>query len=127
MVAIPSRLIVPFLALVKLEASSYKCANANDCEMLGECIAGNCECYPGFTGPSCSQIDVVPIAGDEFAEAAWPPAGGLALGADRRAYGWGFSVAPDAKKKTLLHAVANVGCYPPKGSHTGMVTGTVNI
>lgn len=97
---------------------SGSCTSATDCELLGKCVHGVCQCFPGFTGPSCALVDLdpapVPLA------AAWPPAGGFANPA-QRAYGWGFSVAPDSKSPGLLHAVANVGCYTP---HSGMVSGT---
>ena len=111
----------PSAAAATVTGGGYRCATANDCELLGKCVMGRCQCYPGFTGPSCAQIDLEPSPAASPLP-AWPPASGYALSdRSRRAYGWGFSVAPDAKLPGLLHAVANVGCYIP---HSGMVTGT---
>jgi hypothetical protein len=116
------KMLAQLFLIVFASAASYKCNTADDCEMLGECVTGQCKCFPGFNGPSCAQIDLLPSLDSEFSAAAWPPAGGCAmLNKTQRAYGWGFSVARDATSPTLLHAVANVGCYLP---NSGMVTGT---
>ena len=110
------------LAHFATASASYTCTANTDCEMLGECVAGQCKCFAGFSGPSCAQISLTPVESDEFRAAAWPPAGGFALeNKTRRAYGWGFSVARDVSSQSVLHAVANVGCYSPG---EGMVTGT---
>lgn len=109
------------MVLTLLPASAaYRCSNATDCELLGECVAGQCRCFSGFTGPSCAQLDLLPAPAP--LRPAWPPAGGFGShNRSRQAYGWGFSVAPDADNASLLHAVANVGCYDP---FAGMVSGT---
>lgn len=97
--------------------STYKCVTQDDCELLGECntATGKCNCFSGFTGPSCAQVDLKPTSATTAAVmAAWPPAGGYGGGRSdaNRAYGWGFSVAPDRSAgSNLLHAIANVGCY----------------
>ena len=112
-----------YLLLASVAASHrYHCDTNSDCELLGHCVSGACNCFPGFKGPSCAQIDLKPKS-VSTGMAAWPPENGYALkNESRRAYGWGFSVAPDTKSQGLLHAVANVGCYLPHDN--GMVTGT---
>jgi hypothetical protein len=40
---------------------SLGCVDDEDCELLGECRAnGVCVCAPGFTGPTCGQLDLAP-------------------------------------------------------------------
>jgi hypothetical protein len=99
------------------DSVGFHCTTDTDCELLGKCVAGRCRCDPGFTGPSCAQLNLAPHAPTL---PAWPPLEGYALGDHRRAAGWGFTVAPDANTATL-HAVANVGCYSP----ANMVIGTL--
>jgi hypothetical protein len=123
MMPMPMLLLVllPLLLMHLDPAAAGSCASASDCELLGKCVDRACQCFPGFAGPSCAQIDLEP-APAAAPLAAWPPVGGYSLSdRERRAYGWGFSVAPDPKVPGLLHAVANVGCYTP---HSGMVSGT---
>ena len=99
------------------DSVGFRCTTDTDCELLGKCVARRCRCDPGFTGPSCAQLNLAPHA---LTLPAWPPLEGYALGDHRRAAGWGFTVAPDANTATL-HAVANVGCYSP----ANMVIGTL--
>eukprot|EP00937_MAST-01D_sp_MAST-1D-sp2_P002316 g2316.t1 len=104
------RALVHVAVLTLPLAGAYSCNNTADCELLGACVDGRCDCLPGWTGPSCAQLDLVP---SDMAP-AWPPQAGRAFGPDpsRRAYGWGMTVAPAAAEgRQLLHAVQNVGCY----------------
>jgi hypothetical protein len=116
--AAPGSVVVADQVHVDLAAGG-SCTSDSGCELLGKCVGGRCQCFPGFTGPSCAVIDLEPTPAP--LAPAWPPRGGLADPARGQAYGWGFSVAPDARSPGLLHAVANVGCYTP---HSGMVSGT---
>lgn len=36
------------------------CESELDCVLNGDCINGRCVCDPGFTGPNCYQLDVMP-------------------------------------------------------------------
>ena len=42
-------------------ATSLACTNAIDCELLGKCVNGKCECFRGFTGSSCGSLDLAPV------------------------------------------------------------------
>lgn len=101
--------------------SEFECHSKHDCEHLGDCIDKTCQCYQGFRGPSCAQIDVLPsTAKDEFSSALWPPNGGFQSGS-KRTYAWGFTAVRDPHVENKLHAVVNTGCYIPTD---GMVMGT---
>lgn len=46
-----------FLALAAAVAA---CTTDDDCALNGDCVAGLCECSPGWVGPSCGQLDLLP-------------------------------------------------------------------
>jgi len=48
------------LSAASAPTGSAQCTTAKDCELLGECVSGACQCFPGFAGPSCAQIDLEP-------------------------------------------------------------------
>ena len=65
--------VVMFLAV----ASHGHCATNLDCELLGACQPdGTCACAPGFTGPSCGQLDVLPVDAATHGR-VWPVALGF--------------------------------------------------
>ena len=48
------------------------CSNDIDCELLGTCTDGICKCFPGFTGPSCGKLDLLPVSALNHGR-VWPP------------------------------------------------------
>ena len=37
------------------------CVDDEDCELLGRCVSGACQCAPGFVGPTCGALDLLPV------------------------------------------------------------------
>ena len=42
--------------------------NFVDCELTGRCDAGTCHCFPGWQGPTCATLDLLPAP----RRGAWP-------------------------------------------------------
>ena len=40
------------------------CSTAADCGLLGECVSSACVCDPGWTGPTCASLDLLPAPVD---------------------------------------------------------------
>lgn len=78
------------------------CASASDCSLLGQCSDGRCHCSPGYTGPTCGQLDLQPVSSFNSAQ-LWPQPGVPNSSA------WGFTVAYDPADR-LYHAVVDVSC-----------------
>jgi hypothetical protein len=109
-------LFVPVLvvAFLSQSASAAGCTTAADCEYLGECSAGVCECLDGFVGATCSRFDVAPSF-----ERLWPktpPAPPIPVPSptppasnDFNASGWGASIVYD-KADGLWHMLVVSAC-----------------
>jgi hypothetical protein len=62
-----------FLLLLLAVAASaaaveFTCKTADDCELLGSCESGICKCQPGWQGPTCGQLKLLPAP----SHGAWP-------------------------------------------------------
>ena len=44
------------------------CSSDEDCELNGACLDKKCKCRPGWVGPSCGTLDVLPAP----TAGAWP-------------------------------------------------------
>ena len=77
-------------------------ASFPDCEANGECVAGRCACYRGWTGASCGSLDLLPAALP--AARAWPLAAGQA-----NASSWGFTRVFTLGDSSY-HALVTVAC-----------------
>ena len=84
----------------------YHCSDKLGCELLGECVSGTCQCRPGFTGPSCGEVDLAP-ADATTSGVVWPQAPSLHA---NQSFSWGFTVVKD-EATSLYHAAVNVGRY----------------
>eukprot|EP00038_Savillea_parva_P015340 m.219916 g.219916 ORF g.219916 m.219916 type:complete len:452 (+) comp30738_c0_seq1:3-1358(+) len=51
--------------------SPSACATDEDCELLGTCTHGVCQCAPGFTGPTCGQLRLGPVDAETKGR-VWP-------------------------------------------------------
>lgn len=49
-----------FVLLLTVSVTAFKCKADIDCQLLGQCNNGVCECRQGFTGPECAQLDLAP-------------------------------------------------------------------
>ena len=85
-------------------ARAPACATADDCELLGECVAGACRCAAGFTGPNCGALALAPAPAPRGAASpyAWPLPG-------VNASSWGLSSVFD-ESDGLFHGLAEIAC-----------------
>jgi hypothetical protein len=67
------------------------CTSAADCGRLGACTAGKCACFPGYTGPACATLDLLPA----------PLDAGLRQKPNRS--NWCGTILPDDTNKSLWH------------------------
>ena len=57
--------LLPLAALLALQAAfAGACSSAADCGLLGECVSSACVCDPGWTGPACASLDLLPAPVD---------------------------------------------------------------
>jgi hypothetical protein len=86
------------------------CKTALDCELLGTCTGGTCHCSPGFTGPSCGQLDLLPVPATTRGK-VWPVTEAPYVKHDRTKHhdtiGWSFAPAYDPKTQRYIAAVEN--------------------
>eukprot|EP00658_Telonema_sp_P-2_P054175 TRINITY_DN43119_c0_g1_i1.p1 TRINITY_DN43119_c0_g1~~TRINITY_DN43119_c0_g1_i1.p1 ORF type:complete len:344 (-),score=25.93 TRINITY_DN43119_c0_g1_i1:42-1073(-) len=47
-------------AVVHAASALAPCTTASDCSLGGVCTAGSCVCWPTWTGPNCSVLNVLP-------------------------------------------------------------------
>ena len=88
----------------------FKCVNDLDCELTGSCDAGRCACFPGWSGPTCGTLDLLPAR----REGAWPaqraePPEYWGDGATPASWGAHINKADDGR----YHIIAAAGCYIP--------------
>jgi hypothetical protein len=104
------------------------CADGGGCEYFGMCDVQtrSCRCFRGFTGPSCSLLDLEPL--HDAKTRVWPrsplappvprPSSAPQLPSDFNATSWGFSVVFD-EGDGLWHAMVDSAC----GSDGVLVSG----
>ena len=59
-----SLLALAAASLLTTPTAAGGCASAADCGRLGACKAGQCACFPGYAGPSCATLDLLPAPTD---------------------------------------------------------------
>jgi len=109
--------LLPLLLTVAYAVSysvlAYSCSNDEDCELLGKCVEGSCQCRMGWRGPSCGTLRVGPAILPN--QGIWPLPDSHRT---QTTYSWGFTVV---KVGDVYHGWANQGCY---NTSIGMVSGT---
>lgn len=92
-------------------AHKLECTSALDCELLGSCQSGKCVCAPGFRGPSCGQLDLLPVPAATHGR-VWPRTIEPYVKHDRtkqhRTIGWSFAPAFDPVTRRYVAAVEAV-------------------
>ena len=69
------------------------CSSDLDCCLLGSCVNSVCVCDPGFTGPNCQTLDLLPASDpniEGYDDPLHPAWGGKAIWADGK---WNFIVS----------------------------------
>ena len=105
-------LIAALLTAALAAAADFKCATDLECELTGSCDAatGRCACFPGWTGPTCGTLDLLPGR----RQGAWPaqraePPDYWGDGATPAAWGAHINKADDGR----YHVISASGCYIP--------------
>lgn len=87
------------------------CQGDLDCELLGKCVSGVCHCSPGFVGPTCGQLDLLPVPASTHGK-IWPRTEAPYAKHDKTKHhgsiGWSFAPAFDPKTKRYVAAVEAV-------------------
>ena len=105
------------MTITKLTSAylAFACVNDLDCELLGKCdvSSGACACSPGFTGPSCGQLDLLPVPAATLG-LVWPPHRAPFVVPNRTAdphatsIGWSFAPVYDPATKRYVAAIESV-------------------
>ena len=53
-----------FLCFAALCVATRACVTDRDCGLLGACVAAACACDPGWAGPTCASLDLLPAPVD---------------------------------------------------------------
>ena len=116
-VATKGMLFFRAIVLACVFVASAGCSSAVDCEYLGSCTAGACKCFPGFTGATCSSLDLQPTASPHAR--LWPnsplapptpvPSPTPPSPDDFNTTSWGASVVFD-ESDGLWHAMIDCAC-----------------
>ena len=91
------------------------CATDLDCELTGSCDAasGRCRCYPGWIGPTCGTLDLLPAQ----RRGAWPaqrPMPPEYWGDGATPVSWGGTIGSSmTAADSRWHMVVDTGCYNP--------------
>ena len=64
-------MFTPITALLLTTASS--CGERDLCSLNGDCIGGACVCDAAWTGPTCAQVNLVPLTPEMAARGAYRP------------------------------------------------------
>ena len=96
--------MIAALSVATALAPQPLCASALDCELLGRCVSGRCVCSPGFTGPTCGQLDLGPVPKRTHGR-VWPV---RFEEHNHTAIGWSFSPAYDPRTGRYVAAVEAV-------------------
>ena len=97
---------------VDAKGSVAGCATDLDCELAGSCDAasGLCRCHPGWVGPTCGTLDLLPAK----RRGAWPadrPVPPEYWGDGATPVSWGGTIGLAADRR--WHMVVDTGCYNP--------------
>jgi hypothetical protein len=94
--------MLTLLLLSTAAALAYaSCSSSADCEMLGTCEGGACSCFPGWRGPTCGSLALVPSPASTSTQ--WP------LASSPNSSSWGFTRVFDPSDGQW-HALACVAC-----------------
>lgn len=86
---------------------AFKCSLDLDCELLGRCSpSGVCECSPGFTGPTCGQLDLMPVSRATHGK-VWPISRASYLH-NGTSIGWSFAPVYDPERRLYVAAIESV-------------------
>ena len=116
--------IVKVLVFIASCEAVVSCSNATDCSLLGDCINAVCECIPGWTGQSCTELDLLPAprnAGlrqknsSNWCGTIHPDTSGLWHMWSSDMHGCGLNIWLSGSQ--IIHAVASspIGPYSPIG------------
>ena len=106
------RMAFSLLSLIGFATPTKTCSTDWDCELLGDCVNGECVCDPGWKGDSCGTLNLGPTT------VIWPNSAGLKAG---QAASWGASVlsaAPSELNGVTHHLFADVVCLKYTCAHT---------
>ena len=56
----PASVLTAIGTMMGLATLAAACTTELDCELSGVCVGGTCVCDPGWTGPACALLDLVP-------------------------------------------------------------------
>lgn len=99
----------------ELASATTGCATDLDCELTGSCdtASGRCRCYPGWIGPTCGTLDLLPAP----RRGAWPaqrPVPPEYWGDGATPVSWGGTIgSPMSAADSRWHMVVDTGCYNP--------------
>eukprot|EP01051_Picozoa_sp_SAG22_P006500 SAG22_NODE_428_length_10591_cov_8.858178_3_plen_340_part_00 len=87
------------------------CTDDLGCELNGLCVSAKCVCDPGWTGPTCGTLDVLPAP----VRGAYPlhrpnASAPIHFPRSHEPVSWGGTVVKDAKTGKY-HGFFDVGCY----------------
>ena len=97
-------------SLLVVVGAAAACQSDLDCELLGTCAAGVCMCAAGFTGPSCGQLDLLPVPAATRGR-VWPRSTAPYVTHDAAPHGtlgWSFAPAYDPASRRFVAAVEAV-------------------
>lgn len=107
-------LVYLIVSLLMQQSTGYNCTSDMDCELLGACVNSECICKPGWTGDSCSTLNLGTAPNPNYG--IYPSK----YSHDTQVtYSWGFSIIYD-KSDSKYHGFVNTGCF----NCTSMVDGT---
>ncbi len=79
------------LLLTAASAAAQDCVTDEDCGLLGDCNAGACVCDPGWVGPHCASLNLLPAPADS----------GLR---QKNSSNWCGTILPDENDAELFHS-----------------------
>ena len=97
--------------------SCFECKDDFDCELLGSCVNGGCECKKGWIGDSCSTLNLGIAPHSNYG--VYPSKKSHDT---KVSFSWGFSIVYD-DSDSLYHGIVNTGCY----NATQMVNGSLLV
>ena len=54
-----------------LSHGASACSSALDCALSGDCVSGTCACDAAWSGPSCTTLNLVPMAPTQASSGAY--------------------------------------------------------
>ena len=107
--AVTTTCLLRLTALFSSGSLATACSNNLDCELLGTCVNGTCECHSGFHGPTCGQLKLGAVTTQSPTQPGivWPrttpplyPAGSA-----HTTIGWSFAPAWDPMSQRYVAAI----------------------